>query len=338
MYHDSSYVGSPGSPRRIRTATVVKDVAVRGIKAAVRVVGAGAVFVPLPAVAVVGVSAVAGAAFAGAASAGAATTIGGASVVTNRCAVTDPAMPSSTGTAPPSGFAVQMAGATLAPASSSAALAAAYDQFNEMTCSQYTHRYREAPPRYYYYDCVGFTGYTVRVADPVAWRSVRRVVGLRSPGVVPTPWAFVRFFDRLASVPQSGWAAVPTVRSIRPGDVLAWQPALADGRPNRSGVGHSVMPLVTPRAMPGSGGRRWEVVVMDSTAGGHGPDDTRRPSNPLSERNAPIVDKQGHPVPSGLGIGTLVLDTDARGVVTGVEWSVGAQPEAVVFGAARPLR
>jgi hypothetical protein len=314
--------------------TVVKDVAVRGIGVAARLVGAGSVFIPLPAVAaVVGVAAVAGTT-----SAGAATSARRSPTVANRCDVTDPAMPPSTGTATPAGFTVQMAGVTPAPASSAATLGAAYDQFNEMTCSQYTHRYREAPPRYYYYDCVGFTGYTVRVADPVAWRSVRRVVGLRSPGVVPTPWAFVRFFDRLSSAPQPGWVAAPTVRSIRPGDVLAWQPARADGRPNLSGVGHSVIPLVTPRAISGSGGRRWEVVVMDSTAGGHGPDDTRRPSDPLSERNAPIVDRQGQPVPSGLGIGTLVLDTDASGTVTGVEWSVGAKPEAVVFGAGHPLR
>jgi hypothetical protein len=313
--------------------TVVKDVAVRGLGAAVRLVGAGSVFIPLPAVAVVGVSGVAGTT-----SAGAVTAAQRSPTVANRCGVTDPAMPTSTGTATPAGFTVQMAGATLAPASSAATLGAAYYQFNEMTCSQYTHRYREAPPRYYYYDCVGFTGYTVRVADPVAWRSVRRVVGLRSRGVVPTPWAFVRFFDHLSSAPQPGWSAAPTVRSIRPGDVLAWQPALADGRPNLSGVGHSVMPLVAPRAIAGSGGRRWEVVVMDSTAGGHGPDDTRRPSDPLSERNAPIVDRQGQPVPSGLGIGTLVLDTDAGGTVTGVEWSVGAKPEAVVFGAGHPIQ
>jgi hypothetical protein len=303
--------------------------AVRGIGAVGRLAGTGSLLLSLAAV---GATAAAGSTVAS----GAAVT--GAAAVTDRCGVTDPAMPSSTGTETPAGFAVQMSGVTLAPASSAATLAAAYYQFNEMTCSQYSHRYREAPPTYYYYDCVGFTGYTVRVADPVAWRSVRRVVGLPTAAVVPTPWAFVRFFGRLASSSQPGWAAAPTVRAIRPGDVLAWQPALADGRPNRSGVGHSVMPLVTPQAIPGSGGRRWEVVVMDSTAGGHGPDDTRRPTDPLSERNAPIVDRQGQPVPSGLGIGTLVLDTDARGTVTGVEWSVGAKPEAVVFGAGRPLR
>ena len=52
---------------------------------------------------------------------------------------------------------------------------------------------------------------------------------------------------------------------------------------------------------------------MDSTAGGHGPDDTRKPSDPLSERNAPILTTSGDVEPSGLGIGTIALDTTRVG-------------------------
>jgi hypothetical protein len=76
---------------------------------------------------------------------------------------------------------------------------------------------------------------------------------------------------------------------------------------------------------------------MDSTAGGHGPDDTRKPGNPLSQRNAPIRTKKGAMEPSGLGIGTIALDTTPSGAVTGVEWNVGNAPESIVFGAGRPL-
>ena len=248
----------------------------------------------------------------------------------------NPAMPPSTGTDTPAGFTIQMPGAVLAPSSDANTLASAYYEWNDMRCSEYTHHYRWQPPNYYYYDCVGFTGYTTSVADPTAWSSVRQALHI-APGYVPTPLHFEEFFNSLSSTPQAGWQAVPNVGAIQPGDILAWQPALPDGQPNLAGVGHSVMPLVTPQPIPGSDNTRWEVVIMDSTAGGHGPDDTRKPSTPLSERNAPILTKSGSVEASGLGIGTIALDTDAAGNVTGVEWNVGDQPEAIVFGAGHPL-
>jgi hypothetical protein len=261
-----------------------------------------------------------------------------ASVVTDRCNQRSlPSMPPSTGSGTPSGFTTEMLDAVLAPASSASTLASAYIQFNGMKCTEYTHHFRESPPDFFYYDCVGFTGYTVRVSDPLAWRSVMAVVGLHSYRVVPTPMAFTTFFGGLTATPQPGWQSVTSIQDIRPGDVLAWQPAYSDGSPDSQGVGHSVLPLVAPRAIPGSNGQRWEVVVMDSTAGGHGPDDTRKPGNPLSQRNAPIRTKKGAMEPSGLGIGTIALDTTPSGAVTGVEWNVGNAPESIVFGAGRPL-
>jgi hypothetical protein len=262
--------------------------------------------------------------------------------VPDKCATSNPVMPPSSGTETPAGFSIQMPGAVLAPASDANTLAEAYYEWNDMKCTEYTHHYRWQPPNYYYYDCVGFTGYTTSVADPTAWLSVRQALHIGA-GYVPTPLAFEGFFDSLATTPQAGWKAVPDVEAIAPGDILAWQPALPDGQPDTSGVGHSVMPLVAPQPIPGSNGTRWEVVVMDSTAGGHGPDDTRKPDNasgapnPLSERNAPLLTRSGDVEPSGLGIGTLALDTTASGHVTGVEWNVGDKPESIVFGAGHPL-
>lgn len=261
-----------------------------------------------------------------------------ASAAIDRCVQNpNPTKPPSTGSAAPSGFTIQMSGAVLAPASGSGTLASAYSQFNDMTCTEYNHHFQESPPNFFYYDCVGFTGYTIRVSNALAWSSVKDVVGLRSDRVVPTPLAFKKFFDGLNATPQPGWQAVSSVQTIRPGDVLAWQPANLDGSPVTQGVGHSVLPLVSPRSIPGSNGQRWEVVVMDSTAGGHGPDDTRKPGNPLSQRNAQIRTKKGSMEPSGLGIGTIAFDTTPRGEVTGVEWNVGNPPESIAFGAGRPI-
>ena len=248
----------------------------------------------------------------------------------------NPAMPPSTGSATPAGFTVQMPGAVLAPASQANTLAFAYAEWNDMTCSEYTHHYQWQPPKYYYYDCVGFTGYTTSKADPTSWQSVATALHI-APGYVPTPLHFEEFFNSLATTPQTGWQSVADIAAIQPGDILAWQPALPDGQPNLQGVGHSVMPLVSPQPIPGSNNTRWEMVIMDSTAGGHGPDDTRKPNDPLSERNAPILTRSGGVEPSGLGIGTIALDTTPSGTVTGVEWNVGDPPEQIVFGAGHPL-
>jgi hypothetical protein len=253
-------------------------------------------------------------------------------MVPDLCADKTPPMPSSTGSQVPA-VGVQMQGATLAPGSASAVLAIAYAEFNDMKCSRYQQNYQEAPPSYFYFDCVGFTGYTLEWADPRAWASLRRVVRFQAGQATPTPLEFVDFFRGLGSRPQAGWNADPTVASIQPGDILAWQPVLP-------GAGHSVIPLVAPEPIAGSGGLRWEVVVEDSTQYPHGPLDTRSPADPLSLRNALAPTGQGNvEVPSGLGIGTMVLDTDAAGVVTGVQWSVGAKVavEAVQFGAGHPF-
>lgn len=270
-----------------------------------------------------------------------------AHAVTNRCANSypvPPPMPPSTGFETPAGFTTQMAvdmpGTTIAPASDANTLAEGYYMFNDMQCSFYTHTYTYDPPGYYYTDCVGFTGYATRTADPGAWQSMINVTHIGYYNV-PTPYLFERFMNGLISSPQPYWQAVPDVQSIQPGDILAWQPALSNGQPNTAGVGHSVMVLATPKPIPGSNDQRWEFIEEDSTGGGHGPYDTRRndANNPdkLYERNAPLNTTRQGTVPSGIGIGTMALDTTANGHVTGVEWDVGDRAENVVFGAARPL-
>ena len=221
----------------------------------------------------------------------------------------------------------------LASGATSATLALAYEEFNDMKCSRYQQNYQEAPPSYFYFDCVGFTGYTLERADPRAWASLRRMVDFQAGQVTPTPLEFVDFLRGLGARPPAGWRADPTAASIQAGDILAWQPLVP-------GVGHSVIPLVAPEPIAGSGHLRWDVVVEDSTQDPHGPLDTRSPADPLSQRNAVAPTGQGKAEePSGVGIGTMVLDTDTAGVVTGVQWSLGAHVaiEAVRFGAGHPF-
>jgi hypothetical protein len=101
-----------------------------------------------------------------------------------------------------------------------------------------------------------------------------------------------------------------------------------------------VIPLVAPEPIAGSGHLRREVVVEDSTQDPHGPLDTRSPADPLSQRNALAPTGQGKAEePSGAGIGTMVLDTDSAGVVTGVQWRLEPHDaiEVVRFGAGHPF-
>jgi hypothetical protein len=242
-------------------------------------------------------------------------------------------MPASRGSQTPAGFPLEIAGAALEDAATSAPLTSAYTQFNDMTTTKYAHHFTTQPPDLFFYDCVGFTGYTVRKATPTAWHSLVAAIGL-SNGFVPKPITFARFLNALATHPQPGWLAVPSVSDIRGGDIIAWQPANDDGSADTSKVGHAVIPLMTPRLVDGSS-TRWEVVVMDSTATQHGPHDTRRPENPLSQRNIPVVNARGATAPSGLGIGTMGFRTSPQGHIVGVEWSLGRAAKSVVLGAGR---
>jgi len=237
-------------------------------------------------------------------------------------------------------------------------LAEAYREFNTLQCTHYQHTYTENPTAgLYYYDCVGFTGYAVQQAAPTAWKTLAAAKGIKA-GYVPSPQLFQEFFASLlpsstnptpAAMP--GWEAVPTASAIRPGDVLAW---ITD---TTTELGHSVMALSTPVEIPMStatnqagavGDTAYALIIMDSTATTHGPDDTRRADAPYSSRNAPlgaVTGSDGAPqplsssestAPSGLGIGTIALIADSSGQVTGVVWSLGTEIETVPFGAGHP--
>ncbi len=228
-------------------------------------------------------------------------------------------------------------GIALAPADASPLVAAAYHQFDTMRCTHYQHNDIQDPGEAtYYYDCVGFTSYTLRIADRRAWQALVATVHLPA-GKVPSPRLYASFFTGLASTPQPDWSAVTTAATLLPGDLLAWSPSAEDSE----SAGHSVMALSAPVPL---GNGRFAVVVMDSTATPHGPDDTRRASDPLSARNAPLgalpvsshAQRAQPDARSGLGIGVIALDTGPTGAVTGVEWTIGTAVEHVSFASARP--
>ena len=204
-----------------------------------------------------GMPLLAGAPRSGTAPAGAASVV----AVPDKCATSNPVMPPSTGTETPAGFSIQMPGAVLAPGTDANTLAEAYYEWNDMKCTEYTHHYRWQPPDYYYYDCVGFTGYTTSVADPTAWSSVRQTLHIgrrlwRRPRPSPSKGSSTTWPPRRSPDGRPS----PMWRPSSQGDILrlAAHPARRSARhQRRRALRHA--PRRAPQPIGGSGGSRWEV-------------------------------------------------------------------------------
>jgi hypothetical protein len=140
------------------------------------------------------------------------------------------------------------------------------------------------------------------------------------PGFVPSPARYVQLFNELDGS-QSGWTPVRRVADLRPGDVVAW----TYHHPTNSN-GHAFVVAAAPTR---DGAGSWLMSVWDSTGTPHGPNDTRR-SNP---KNLPGANGK----PSGLGRGTVRLDTNTDGTLTNVHWSASSGTVAPArYGIGRP--
>ena len=167
----------------------------------------------------------------------------------------------------------QAAEPSIAPSGSNQVLDTAYSIFDGFTCTHYQHVY-EVNSTYVYADCVGWTGNLVRITTPTAWQSLVSRANLK-PGYVPSPAKFSAFMNTLAAQPQAGWAPVGTVGEIEAGDVLAWTPETNNSDTSDTSLaGHSVLAISDPVLVAGTTDSYY-LVVMDSTATAHGPDDSR---------------------------------------------------------------
>jgi hypothetical protein len=191
-------------------------------------------------------------------------------------------------------------------------------EFSTMTATRYQHRNREdVAAGTYFYDCVGFVTYALGRAAPAARSTIMHAI---RRGFVPSPARYVRLFDELDGT-QTGWTPVRLVRDLHPGDIVAWtyeHPASSNG--------HAFV-VASP---PQPDGRRSALVrVWDSTATPHGPHDTRR----TDPKNLPGPNGK----PSGLGSGTVRIDTNIDGTLATVHWSpTSSAVPAARFGIGRP--
>lgn len=146
------------------------------------------------------------------------------------------------------------------------------------------------------YDCSGFLKYAIAQSVPKALSSLQKATARR-----PLAKHFVSFITSLPPGESVGrWRRLERVTDLAPGDIIAWTkpPTVASKT-----TGHVM--IVRGPIQPHSK-RANEVIipVIDSSASGHGHDDSRRKG-----------------IKSGLGAGSIILVVDDRGKPIGYRWS-----------------
>ena len=176
-------------------------------------------------------------------------------------------------------------------AGSAALLAEATRVLDTMTASTYSHK-THVEGTVYDVDCSGFVDYVLARVAPAALGELRAATVKR-----PLARHFVDFFAAPA-VARTTWERIARVQELSPGSLVAWR------KPDdvtSTNTGH-VMIVAAPPTQRKDGG--WLVAVLDSSASPHGKDDTRKKSRA-----------------TGVGRGTMVLETNAAGAPVAYRWS-----------------
>jgi hypothetical protein len=150
-------------------------------------------------------------------------------------------------------------------------------------------------------DCSGFADALLEYSYGFDKQEFRKLFGSGRPTAA-------RYYDAIEN--QAGFALVPHVQDIRPGDFLAVKYLT-----RKDNTGHVMVAAGRPVQMerpkdPGrTGAEQWKVTVIDSSESGHGPTDTRHKKG---------ANGKDH---DGVGEGQLRIYSDDGGNVTGFSWS-----------------
>lgn len=176
---------------------------------------------------------------------------------------------------------------------SAAVLAEATRMLDTMTASTYSHK-THVEGTVYDLDCSGFVDYVLARVAPAALGELRAAT-------VKRPLA-KHFVDFLAagnrSAARTTWERIARVNELSPGSLVAWR------KPDdvtSTNTGHVMIVAASPTQREDGG---WLVAVLDSSGSPHGKDDTRK------KRRA-----------TGMGRGTMVLETNASGAPVAYRWS-----------------
>jgi len=175
---------------------------------------------------------------------------------------------------------------------SAALLTAAMRVLETMSGTSYSHRTRVSNGEYDL-DCSGFLDYLLARVNPPALAELRSLS-------VKRPLAKHYVAVLALAEPKQHWSRVPSVAALAPGDLIAWD------KPDdvtSSNTGHVMLVFAAARL---EGDRKWTVPIIDSSASPHGAQDARHTRHT-----------------TGIGRGTIVLETDANGSPVAYRWSPG---------------
>ena len=159
----------------------------------------------------------------------------------------------------------------------------------------------------YVVDCSTYVDHVLKAVYPSAYQRLAQY----SQSQKPTSDDFYHYFSELSSNGAGRWNAVRDVSELRPGDILVFRYTNRIG--DETG-GHVMIVMDKPKAKDNF----YAVRVADSASDGHS-QDTRKPHS------------------SGVGIGTLLLQTDHTQMPRAFAWKAGSRWQSnVAFAMGRP--
>jgi hypothetical protein len=180
-----------------------------------------------------------------------------------------------------------LTGAGLATQPASPIVIRAHQILNTMKMTVYQHVTDIDPAAgQYNCDCSGLVSFLLKKELPQHYKAITYPSRLKHPRAIE----FAKNFAAAPADPKPTdlWQHIQRVADARPGDLWAWH---KDPLPETGSTGHIVLFDSTPRQVAPD---VYEITVIDSTTKAHH-DDTRKPDE------------------TGVGRGTMYLQTDAQG-------------------------
>jgi hypothetical protein len=170
-------------------------------------------------------------------------------------------------------------------------LAEATRVLDTMTASSYAHK-THIDGTVYDVDCSGFVDYVLGRAAPTSLGELRAATVKR-----PLARHFVDFLAALGAA-RTTWERIARVQDLTAGSLVAWRKPADVASTN---TGHVMIVAAAPTR---HGDGAWSVPIIDASASPHGQEDSRKNSRA-----------------TGVGRGTMVLETSASGAPIAYRWS-----------------
>jgi hypothetical protein len=172
------------------------------------------------------------------------------------------------------------------------------ERYGSTTGSLYSHKTNiETTSGICQVDCSGFIAVVLKKVSPAHLNQIPMPPRRKRPLAED----FEKAFDTASSVTLPGWKKIENLSDVRPGDIMAWRlPDHAKG----ADTGHVFFINHLPKRETPT---LWRVQILDST-------------------KSPHFQDSRHAAQTGVGRGTLWIETDPQGHATGYHWRSPTSP------------